>query len=264
MAHRFSLLLIIGGLLGSSALAHDTWFEPQPAARPGQVLLKLGTGNRFPRHEFTVGEGSLRQQGCRQGGGPVVPLQVAGETAQALSLKARRGSTGPVSCWAQQQPFEVEIEPATVEVYFKEINASPAVRTAWAEMRSRGVPWRERYAKHARIEIPGRRGGAAVASGMAMDVLIETGLQALVEGDTVRFQVLRDGEPLPGFAVELQNDQSPLGFWKTTDAQGRVSFELPIAGHWLLRGTDLRLSTTVPDTWDSRFVTLAFTVSEKR
>ena len=257
-----SLWIATGLLCAGAAAAHDTWFEPLPAARPGEVLLKLGTGNRFPRHEFTVGEASLREQGCRRSGAKAVPLQVTGETVQALSLTARPGGVGPVTCWAQQQPFEIEIAPATVEVYLKEVNASPKVRAAWAELQSRGMPWRERYAKHARIELAGRHSGTDTArpTAMAMDVLMESGLQPLAAGDTARFQVLRDGQPLPGLAVELQNDQSPLGFWKKTDAEGRVSFQVPIEGQWLLRGTDLRLSPTVPDTWDSRFVTLAFRV----
>ena len=233
-----------------------------PAARPGEVLLKLGTGNRFPRHEFTVGQASLREHGCRRAGAKAVPLQAAGETEQALTLKARPGGVGPASCWAQQQPFEIEIAAATVEVYLKEVNASPAVRAAWADLQSRGLPWRERYAKHARIEIAGRRGAAdpAAPAPMAMDMLLESGLQPLAAGDTVRVQVLRDGQPLPQLAVELQSDQSPIGIWKKTDAHGRVSFTVPVAGNWLLRGTDLRLSTTMPDTWESRFVTLAFSV----
>lgn len=226
------------------------------------MLLKLGTGNRFPRHEFTVGEASLREQGCRRNGAKAMPLQVTGETVQALSLTARPGGVGPVTCWAQQQPFEIEIAPATVEVYLKEVNASPAVRAAWAELQARGQPWRERYAKHARIELASQRTGteAATPTGMAMDVLLESGLQPLAAGDTVRFQVLRDGQPLLDLAVELQNDQSGFGFWKKTDAEGRVSFQVPLEGRWLLRGTDLRLSPTMPDTWDSRFVTLAFKV----
>ena len=260
------LWIATGLLCAGAAAAHDTWFEPLPAARPGEVLLKLGTGNRFPRHEFTVGEASLREQGCRRAGAKAVPLQVTGETVQALSLTARPGGVGPVTCWAQQQPFEIEIAPATVEVYLKEVNASPEVRAAWAELQSRGRPWRERYAKHARIEIAGRGQTSATATPtpMAMDMLLESGLHALTEGDTLRVQVLRDGAPLAGLAVELQNDQSPIGFWKTTDADGRVSFTVPVPGQWLLRGTDLRLSATTPDTWDSRFVTLALRVSEKR
>lgn len=263
---RLLAFCLLTTALHGTALAHDTWFEAEPAARPGEVQLKLGTGNRFPRHEFTVGEASLLQHGCRTGASAAVPLRTVKESVQALTLKARPGRTGAVSCWAQQQPFEVEIAPQTVEIYFKEINASAQVRSAWAELLARGLPWRERYTKHARIEINGRAAGdeSARPAPMAMDVLLECGLAPLQAGDTARFQVLRDGQPLADLAVELQNDLSPIGQWKKTDADGRVSFVLPIAAHWLLRGTDLRLSATVPDTWESRFVTLAFSVREKR
>jgi hypothetical protein len=37
--------------------------------------------------------------------------------------------------------------------------------------------------------------------------------------------------------------------------------QAPLPGRWLLRGTELRLSQERPDTWDSRFVTLAFDVA---
>jgi uncharacterized GH25 family protein len=77
----------------------------------------------------------------------------------------------------------------------------------------------------------------------------------------LQFQVLRDGQPLPDFAVEMRNERSPLGLWRKTDAQGRVSIAAPLPGRWVLRGTDLRLSESEPDLWVSRFVTLAFDVA---
>ena len=46
--------------------------------------------------------------------------------------------------------------------------------------------------------------------------------------------------------------------------QGRVRIQAPLAGQWVLRGTDLRLSERVPDTWESRFVTLAFEIEGDR
>jgi len=131
-------------------------------------------------------------------------------------------------------------------------------------MQARGVVWKERYTKHARIEL---RNGSQVsrmqpkAVGMGMDVLLEGGLQAIHPGDPLAFQVLRDGAPLPDFAVELRSDQHRLGIWRKTDAQGRVRIAAPLVGKWVLRGTDLRLSESAPDTWESRFVTLAFEIT---
>ena len=251
--------------LAGSAVAHDTWFERLPSAKPGELRLALGTGNRFPLHEFSVGAASLRESGCRANtpAAKVAPLKTVRETPKALIVRAQAGPNAAVTCWAQQEPFEVEIAAPIVEVYFKEINAPQPVRAAWAEMHARGVTWKERFSKHARIELPGRRAGSSPpeATRMAMDVLLESGLGPIRPGDALQFQLLRDGQPLPGLAVELHSDQSPIGFWKQTDAQGRVSFAPPLAGQWVLRGTDLRLSTTVPDTWESRFVTLAFEVA---
>ncbi|MBX3621738.1 MAG: DUF4198 domain-containing protein [Rhizobacter sp.] len=270
-AHRAAALLACSLAFGGApAVAHDTWFETLPDAAPGEVHLALGTGNRFPRHEFTVGAASLQRQGCRANvpGASGVPLQALRDSTTRLELGARVPSPAgaAITCWAQQQAFEVEIAPATVEVYFNDIHATAQVRAAWADMQARGVTWKERYTKHARIELAGRGTPATspVASGMGMDVLMASGLQAAQAGDTLVFQVLRDGAPLPGLAVELRSDLSPVGLWGETDAQGRVRFRPPIAAQWILRGTDLRLSTRVPDTWESRFVTLAFSVGERR
>jgi hypothetical protein len=95
---------------------------------------------------------------------------------------------------------------------------------------------------------------------MGMDVVLQSTAWPLRVGDEATFQVLRDGRPLVGQAVELHGDRSPLGFWRRTDDGGRVRFRLPLAGRWVLRGTDLRVSSDTPDTWESRFVTLAFEV----
>ena len=56
--------------------------------------------------------------------------------------------------------------------------------------------------------------------------------------------------------------KNTLTVWLQTDAQGRVRAQAPSPGRWVLRGTDLRLSATRPDAWESRFVTLAFEVGD--
>ncbi len=125
-------------------------------------------------------------------------------------------------------------------------------------MQARGLGWREHYFKHARIEL-GTPSDAAVA--MDMDLRLETAGQALRVGRTVSAQALRDGEPLAALALELRSETSPIGIWRRTDAQGRISVTAPLPGRWVLRGVDLRVSAADPDRWDSRFVTLAFDVA---
>jgi len=252
---RFAPLLAI--LLSAPVLAHDTWFHHEPADAAGRRTLALGTGNQFPVQETAIGPGYLQQAACRPGDGATLPLTPLHHHDTALLLQLPPAA-GRLSCWAQVQPFEIELAPDKVRLYLKEINASPEVHAAWAGLQARGVPWKERYAKHARIELPGPGGTPAVASGMAMDVLPLGDVAAWRSGDTVAFQVLRDGQPLAGLAVELRNERSALGLWQRTDAQGQVRLRLPLPGRWVLRGTELRSSAARPDTWESRFVTLAF------
>jgi len=75
---------------------------------------------------------------------------------------------------------------------------------------------------------------------------------------------LRDGQPLVGVPVELRSDLSPIGFWRQTDAEGRLQITVPLAARWLLRSVDLRPAASKPEGWDSRFVTLAFDVLPRR
>jgi hypothetical protein len=93
---------------------------------------------------------------------------------------------------------------------------------------------------------------------MAMDVLLDE--RASRVGQTLMFQILRDGKPLADQAVELRGEMSPLGIWRRTDAEGRARVDVPLPGRWVLRGTDLRRSESTPDQFESRFFTLAFEV----
>jgi hypothetical protein len=256
-------------LATAAALGHDTWFD---ATRVGasEVVMALGTGNQFPLQEYAVDREHLRRSGCRSGDAKPVALTAVRDTPTALIVRARMSGEQlrleAITCWAQLAPLDIELSADKVKLYLKEINAPRAVHEAWAEMQSRGVVWKERYTKHARIEL---RGNDFVSSmpvparpvDSGMDVLLESGLQNRHPGDTLVFQVLRDGAPLADFAVELRSDQHRVGIWRKTDADGRVRIQAPLAGKWVLRGTDLRRSEQMPDAWESRFVTLAFEIT---
>jgi hypothetical protein len=245
------------------ARAHDTWFEQRPAAPAGELRLALGTGNRFPVMEFPLDIEKLQLSGCRSHAHTVLPLLHDGDEAQALRLRtAQPPGGGALSCWAQTQALEAELTPESVALYLKEIQAPPTVHQAWAAQRARGLAWTERYSKHARIELPDATGqtSSAAPGGMALELLLLSGPRPLRAGDTAEFQLLSDGRPLAGQALELHGEASALGFWRRTDGDGRVRFKLPLAGRWVLRGTELRPAASADVLWNSRFVTLAFEV----
>ena len=265
---RLSLFRKIFGaallLATGTAIAHDTWFQTGAADSQG-VRLALGTGNRFPAMETGVDAVYLSYQGCRGAGAagqvtPMTPVAPAGREPAAFEL---RGPAGATTCWAQLKPFEIELPVDKIALYLDEIQASAEFRARWAEMAGRGVKWFERDTKHARIEFAGA-GSAPVAMGMGMGMGMlqegEPGRGPLRVGDALNFRVLRDGRPLASFAVELRGDASRFGIWRRTDAQGRVALKAALAGRWVLRDVDLRLSAAERDVWESRFATLAFDV----
>jgi hypothetical protein len=257
---RLLRTVAITGLLAlaGAACAHDTWFEPRGSgARP---LIALGTGNQFPLHETGIDVQYVESSGCLSAQGRAA-LRRVDDAPAALLLEPMRdlpAANPGASCWAQLAPFTIEIEPALVRVYLDEINAPAAVRAAWAAMQARGEPWRERYTKHARIELPGGARTPAPVP-MAMDLLLDADAP-IAPGQRVGFTLLRDGAPLPGQAVELRHERAQRGVWLRTDDAGRASAMLPLAGHWLLRATDLRRSDDPAAPWESRFLTLAFQV----
>ena len=259
--HRLaaSLLALLGLAAAAPAQAHDSWLQPVPR-RGAEGLLLLGTGNRFPVFEGSIDARYLINPGCAGADGR--PQALAALRNLPDSLLLRTGAAAE-SCWLQLTPFEVTVPPDKVPVYMDEVRPPPALLAAWAAIQARGKPWQERYTKHARIALPGPAGdigpAAAQPAPLGMDML----LAEAADGPQLQLtlQVLRDGQPLPALAVELVNADQPMpGTWLQTDAAGRITLPRPAAGRWLLRAVDLRLAADPPDSWESRFVTLSFSL----
>ena len=249
------------GLIAAAgaASAHDTWFEPLRSTPGGHLVFALGTGTRFPTYEFPLAYEYLAASGCRGEGASGAPLAHVEDRAANLVVRSAKPLNAPrnaVTCWAQLAPFDVEVPPEKIEVYLREIQASPALRATWAAMKARGLSWRENYTKFARIELGGT--GLRAALPLAMDVRLDNPRWPIRAGDELTFQVLRDGAPIADLPVELIGNLSPLGIWRKTDAEGRVRLTLPLAGRWVLRGVDLRVSRQSADEWESWFVVLGF------
>lgn len=122
-------------------------------------------------------------------------------------------------------------------------------------MQAQGLTWKARYTQHARIDWGAARGVSSATAPMAMDLLRTGG-----PGVGWHFQMLQEGLPSAGQAIELISESAKQGIWRRTDAQGRLAWSAFPEGRWLLCGTQLRPSVDDPTRWDSGFVTLAFEV----
>ncbi len=258
---------VVLALAGAAAAAHDTWFVRQPSTPGGHAVFAIGTGDRFPTLEFPLAYASLVDSGCAVAGAAASPrsaplAHVEDRTTAAVVRSATPlPSQAAFSCWAQLMPFDVEVPPDKVELYLREIQAGPALRATWAAMKARGLPWRERYTKSARVEHAGE--GLRPALPLQMDVRLDNARAPIRAGDELVFQVLLRGKPVADLPLEFVNQLNPLGLWRKTDAEGRVRIALPLATRWLARAVDLRVSPQSADAWESDFVTLAFDVGPR-
>lgn len=246
------LVPLVGLLCAGSVSAHDTWF----ASMPGGVLA-LGTGNRFPVTELAVDDKFFAKRGCIAADGTPGALDKLRFTDKTTLLRPKTAGAAQ-TCFVQLEPFEVELPADKIEIYFKEIRPSAAALSAWADLKARGLPFKERYTKSARIDLGAD--ASAQTTGTAMDALRVSPSGALKTGGVAVFQLLQNGKPLPDFSVELVNERSQLGLWHRTDADGRISARLPLPGRWLLRGTELKLAASDATQWESQFITYAFEV----
>jgi Domain of unknown function (DUF4198) len=287
LAQRLRLAAVICCLAAGAAPseAHDTWFERQAnAAAPGPQLA-LGTGNRYPLMETGVDVKYIARQGCWVAGSagdpPQAPMTRVRDNPQALLLQAPPQAH---TCWAQLQPFVLQMGPEKVALYLREIQAPAAVQQAWAAQKAAGLAWTEQYTKYARIALPPPRQASDDHTG-SWNQPVDIGMDLLVQlpqigvplrsGNALQVQLLRNGQPVAGQALELQsaatsvaagtgrNLGGAVGLWRRTDAQGRASWPGLGAGAWLVRGTELRLAApgaSHGQRWESDFITLAFDV----
>lgn len=227
-------------LLAGSALAHDSWIVDDGAD------LSIATGSRWPQVELVTPPDSIVNAGCSNARGDPLPF---------------RAQPRAIACWAELREFDIELPPALVEVYMRDVRPPGAVRARWQALHADGVPWRERYRKFMRIENapPGCAPDVlrAIRRPLGLDMeIVPVGDAPLRAGNAARFAVLSQGKPVPGLAVELVGARASTGVWSRSGDDGQVQWTLPFAGRWLVRA--IALEADGDSAWRSRFVTLAF------
>ena len=257
-------LALLALALAVPALAHDTWLLARsPSVQPGtSVVLDLTSGMAFPENETAIKPDRVARAGVRVAGS-TSDLKDGRSAAKSLQFTARLSKPGIAVAWVELATKSIDLKPDQVKEYLDEIGASETVRRAWQEM-PEPRRWRELYAKHAkayvRVGQPGGDRSWAEPVGMGLEIVPEKDPTSLRPGEELPVRVLRQGQPLPSFAVGLVRQGAHHGILKTTNGQGRVSFPIAKTGRWLLRATDVRRSTTTEADWESDFATLTFEV----
>jgi uncharacterized GH25 family protein len=256
----------LAALLASTAVqAHDTWLQVAPQ-QPGAGLLalQLGSGGRYPKSDGVISSARVVRSGCIDEAGQQHGLSPRSELPLALEMRSRIGGAKAVGCWLELLPVELTLAPDLVQAYVEDVRAPQAVRDAWARQAKAGVGWNEVYRKYVRIEaiVPGAAvqdlARARLPHGDALE-LLPVGSQPLRAAQPIAFQALSNGKPVAGLAIELVPLRGAAGIWAHTDAQGRISVQLPAPGEWLLRSTAFD-PLGADNVWRTRFATLTVQV----
>ena len=99
--------------------------------------------------------------------------------------------------------------------------------------------------------------------GLTLEIVPKTNPSKLLPGEQLPLQVLFHGEPLPGIrVVALNQHHAGKPIRSTTDGEGKVMFELPEDGFWLIKAVHMveAPSETGAD-WESIWASLTFKVS---
>ncbi|MDD0839775.1 DUF4198 domain-containing protein [Curvibacter sp. HBC61] len=250
--------------LAASVSAHETWLTPQsePPQQGKPFVLTMTSGDRFPALSLGIARERVGLAECREAGA-ALPLLPQKRSSNALQLTVQRGAPAPLMCWVTLHPRELVLTANKINLYLDEIDATPALRQAWAEVPAPRV-WQETYAKHAKVIVPSPRTPADTTLsqpvGMPLEVVPETDLSTGRLDGPLRVRVLAQGRPVPDLSVVLHGERRGPPARRRTDEEGRVTFAAPAAGRWMLSTTDLRLADAKTGQWTSQFATLTFEV----
>lgn len=236
-------VLVAGLMLTGTASAHDFWLQPQSwQVAPGKPLPFV----------VEVGHGSFRQQWGADGnhlialkdlanGGAVDvrPLFKPGGEVPHLTRTFRREGLHIISLVSTNAASD--LPSIRFNDYLKVEGLTPAIdaRTRAGTMNRNG---RELYSRRAKALVQVGRTSAtddALATrpiGLTLEIVPLRNPYSLGTDHVLPVQILYEGRPLPGALVKLTSlefDAKPLRMIRS-DANGRVSFNVPPVGDWLI------------------------------
>ena len=252
-------------LLPGVAAAHDTWIlatPSAPGARPS-VRLEMTSGMAFPALESGIRPERVTRAMVRVAGESKA-LKAPLPTKASLRYSLPLPQAGVAAFWVQLAPRALDLKPELIDEYLREIGAADTLGPRW---RARPGPkaWREVYRKHAKTFL--RTGTPAAGErswaepvGMELELVPESDPTALTARAAFSLVLLKDGRPLGGLAVaaERGSGKARQRTFETSDASGRVTFELDQPGPWLFAATELREKGSE---WESDFTTLTVVVA---
>jgi uncharacterized GH25 family protein len=257
--------------LAGMAHAHEFWLWPDDfAPEAGQpVVLSLRVGEHFTGDLVGFGQPLVREWRVRSRTGERDITASVMPGAHASSPPMAFAQRGSQRLSVDTQSFNITLPPDKFEAYLREEGLERVVAQREAEGAS-DRPGRERYRRHAKTLL--RVGGQADASalvptGQVLEIVPLTDPHMRSGAKGLQMQVRHQGNALPAALVKAwhQGERQLTVLRARTDCQGRVRFDLPWDGAWMVSVVHMVRTTGDADIdWDSHWANLTFEVGPAR
>lgn len=251
---------------GVSALAHDLWIEPSAfLADPGKMIsvkLRVGVdllGDPVPRDPALIDRFIAAD---RTGIKPIIGRD--GEDPAGL---LRVTSPGLMVLGYASTPSHIVLPADKFNEYLGE-EGLEAIAKLRAERNQSEAEARESFSRCAKALIssgPVTAGDADRALGFTLELVAERNPYSLQAGGTLPVQLLYRNKPLAGTLVVAVNRRNPSAKRSArSDKDGRVTFELPDPGMWLIKAVHMTPAPSgAASQWDSYWASLTFELPAK-
>jgi uncharacterized GH25 family protein len=221
--------------------AHDMWIDPTTfSPESGQIVgvrLRVGQdllGDPLPRDPALINQFVFEDAGGRK---PLVGRDGA-DPAGFLRVAV----PGLLVIGYRSNPSAVELPPEKFNQYLKEegLDAVAALRARRNETGAKAREIFSRCAKSLVLSGSAKDGQRDRPFGFTLELVAEQNPYALRAGQDLPVRVTYENRPLAGALVVAMNRQNPSEkLTARTDNDGRVRFQLPAEGMWLVKAVHM-------------------------
>lgn len=245
-----SLLSIFG--LGSPTPVEvpDVWMMPSAFVDPvdeirlGEITLMMSSGVQYPQPDHGVSIDRRESSKCGSGMGQlrhhIKPHPRFGFVVEVDSSRVVHDAF----CTVTLEPEMLPLRQVDIEDYFKKEKDSHNLSAYQQSPQGKeGEEVRMLLTQISRAELSTQL--SAQTASATLEIMARSPEQIAKANGIVELMVLENGKPLAEQWVQIISSNGKKGWWKQTDANGQVDFELPTAEIWIFRTSVSKLATVV-------------------
>lgn len=245
-----SILSLFGLGTPTPVAVPDVWMMPSAFVDPvaeirlGEITLMMGSGTQYPQPDHGVSIDRKETSKCASSLGT---LRHHAKVHPRFGFVVEVDSSSVVNdayCSVTLEPELLPLRHVDIEDYLKKEKDTQTLNAYLQTRQGKdGDDVLLRLTQISRAELSTQL--SSQKSAVALEILAHKPEQIAKANGTVELLVLQDGKPLADQWVQIINSRGNKGWWKQSDAQGLVNFDLPTAEIWIFRTSVAQLATVI-------------------